>query len=95
MRDWLILCWRLWKLRNTPTWLAARQAVEAIKQHSALQTAATIEPRPSFCPMCGQIPDGDRRMDHARSVACAILKDRVPSRSELDAALALYYWRTK
>jgi len=49
----------------------------------------------TFCPRCGQIPDGDRRMEEARERFFARWKGAAPKRSELDFALAWAYFRRK
>ncbi len=86
--------WKLWKLRNSRLWTAARHAVHAVIAQRELQAATKLEQQPSYCPLCGQIPDGDRRMDHARRIALEILPEQ-PRRSDLDFALAFYYWQSK
>lgn len=92
---WGAIAWRLWGLRREETWRAACQAVNTVQAQLDLRNAAQLEENARFCPMCGQIPDGDRRMDHARSTALEILRNKKVRRSELDAAISLYYFVTK
>ncbi len=87
----LQLAWRLWKLQINGTWTAARSAVDAVMAKTDLQYAAHKEPHIKFCPSCGQIPDGDRRMDHARMLAIEHLHGKPYRRFELDAAISLHY----
>lgn len=82
---------RLWGLRESRTWVAANSAVKAVMSDRRLFSAAQTEPHISFCPRCGQIPDGDRRMEEAREIAISILKKDV-KRRDLDLALAFHYW---
>jgi hypothetical protein len=82
---------RLWGLRESRTWVAANSAVKAVMADRNLTNAAQGEPYTSFCPRCGQIPDGDRRMEEAREIALSVLKKDV-KRRDLDLALAFHYW---
>lgn len=82
---------RLWGLRESRTWVAANSAVKAVMADRHLMNAAQGEPYTSFCPRCGQIPDGDRRMEEAREIALSILKKDV-KRRDLDLALTFHYW---
>lgn len=86
---------RLWRLAKSPVWKAAKAAVRAVRDDEPLQGVAVHEEKTSFCPRCGQVPDGDRRMDEARERALAQLPDAVLHRSDLDFAIAWHYWRTK
>ena len=87
----LKLAWKLWHLNRTGIWKAAESAVGAVMKQADLSYAAELEPETRFCPMCGQIPDGDRRMDHARKIVCEILGDKPFRRHEIDAAIGLHY----
>lgn len=87
----LKLLFRLWGLRDSRTWVTARNAVKTVMADRNLTNAAQSEPYTSFCPRCGQIPDGDRRMEEAREIALSILKKDV-KRRDLDLALAFHYW---
>jgi len=94
MRSFLIflkLAYKLWKLDHDGIWDAAGHAVSSIMAQNDLAYAAEKEPRTRFCPMCGQIPDGDRRMDHARKIVCEILAGKTLRRNEIDAAISLHY----
>lgn len=79
-------------MRQTKLGWAAGQAVSTVMAQREINYAAQLEPEVSYCFACGQVPDGDRRMDHARRIALEILAPRVqPKRYELDAALAIEY----
>ncbi len=86
---------RLYRLRNSATWVAAAHAVDSVMSQKELTYAAQREPQAIFCPMCGQVPDGDRRMDHARKIAMEILRGKPVRRHELDASIALCYFARK
>ena len=60
--------WRLWQLQRQPLWEAAAKSVDQILTHDQLNACARREERTAYCPRCGQIPDGDRRMDEAREL---------------------------
>ena len=95
MREWLRFCWRFWRMRQTHVWEKAARAVEEVLRHDGLQQAAAAQDCVTFCPRCGQIPDGDRRMEEARERFFAGWKGEPPKRSELDFALAWEYFRRK
>ena len=76
-------------------WQKAALAVEEVLGHDRLQQAAAQQDCVTFCPRCGQIPDGDRRMEEARERFLVSWKGAVPKRSELDFALAWAYFRKK
>ncbi len=88
------VAWRLTKPMNTAVWAAAEKAVQAVQEHRELQSASKVQEQVRYCPSCGQIPDGDRRMDHARQLALELLAEQ-PRRSELDFAISFYVWRSK
>lgn len=93
---WFRFAFKLLYLPATPLWRAAGHAAAAVMECGEAQRAARFEERTSFCPRCGQLPDGDRRMDEAREVFAAIWGTRKPpKRSELDFALACAYFRRK
>ncbi len=93
---WFRFVFKLVRLLSTPVWRAADHAVAAVMECGEVQRAVRFEERTAFCPRCGQIPDGDRRMDEARDVFEAIWKPReLPRRHELDFALACAYFRRK
>ena len=95
MREWMRFCWRFWRMRQTHVWEKAALAVEEVLGHDGLQQAAAQQDCVTFCPRCGQIPDGDRRMEEARERFLASWKGAAPKRSELDFALAWEYFRRK
>jgi len=95
VREWMRFCWRFWRMRQTHVWEKAARAVEEVLRHDVLQHAATAQDCVTFCPRCGQIPDGDRRMEEARERFFARWKGAAPKRSELDFALAWAYFRRK
>lgn len=82
------------RLRKEPLWGAAERAVNRVAEYRLLQEAAVKEPMISFCPRCGQLPDGDRRMEEARTMVVAEL-GFAPPRSDLDFALAWHYWKRR
>ena len=88
------LFWKASGLASSPVGLAARRAVEHIAKDRKLQDAAGIEATTSYCPRCGQLPSGDRRMEEARELAITDL-GYSPKRSDLDFALAVHYYRMK
>ena len=92
---WFRFAFKLLRLLDTPLWRAADRAVAAVMQHHELHKACRNEERTSFCPRCGQMPDGDRRMEEAREFFLAAWKGDLPRRSELDFALAWAYFRRK
>jgi hypothetical protein len=95
VREWMRFCWRFWRMRQTHVWEKAALAVEEVLGHDGLQQAAAQQDCVTFCPRCGQIPDGDRRMEEARERFLASWKGAAPKRSELDFALAWEYFRRK
>jgi len=90
---WFRCAFKLARLLDSPLWRAADKAVLQVMQHYELQKACKNEERVSFCPRCGQMPDGDRRMEEAREFLHAAWKGDLPKRSELDFALAWAYFR--
>jgi len=66
-----------------------------VVRHHQLHKACQGEEQTSFCPRCGQLPDGDRRMEEAREIFLAEWRGAMPKRSELDFALAWAYFRRK
>lgn len=96
MIAWLRFVFKLLRLLGTPVWRTAGHAAAAVMECGDAQRAARFEERTTYCPRCGQIPDGDRRMDEAREVFQAIWGTRPPpKRSEVDFALAWAYFRRK
>ena len=93
--NWSRFVFKLVRLLDTPLWRAAERAVLRVMQDHELQKACKNEDRTSFCPRCGQIPDGDRRMEEARESFLAEWRSAIPKRSELDFALAWAYFRRK
>lgn len=83
--------WRFQELRNAAFWRTAKSAVESVKDHRLLNEVSVVTERTPFCPRCGQVPDGDRRMDEARELAAAKLWKVPVKRSELDFALSYWY----
>jgi len=81
----------LWKLEGTEVWWAAGAAVRQVAKDKRLSTTSRYHPTTSFCPRCGQLPDGDRRFEEAREQAMKLLTNQ-PPRHHLDAALALHYY---
>ena len=92
---WFYVLRKLWWFRHSKVSAAATTAVASVLTQKNLIQAAEHEEAPKFCPMCGQIPDGDRRMDHARAIAMEILKGENVKRSDLDLAISFEYWRKK
>jgi len=86
---------KLLRLLDMPLWRVADGAVVQVMQHHELHKACKNEERTSFCPRCGQMPDGDRRMEEARENFLVAWKGDSPKRSELDFALAWAYFRRK
>ena len=93
--DWLRFARKFLRLFATPLWRAADSAVLHVLQSEHLQHAAKLSETTSFCPRCGQLPDGDRRMDEAREHFALKWRGALPKRSELDFALAWAYFRRK
>jgi len=93
--DWFRFTVKLVRLLDTPLWRAANGAVVQVMLNHELQKACKNEERTSFCPRCGQMPDGDRRVEEARELFLAAWKGTSPRRSELDFALAWAYFRRK
>lgn len=92
MIAFLRFCWRLWHLRDSLVWTTAEQAVKAVMNDRALNAAAQAEAHISFCPRCGQRPDGDRRMEEAREMVMTALNGLEVNRRDVDFALAFHYW---
>jgi hypothetical protein len=93
--NWLRFAFKFLRLLDTSVWRGADRAVLQVLQHHELQQAAKIEETTSFCPRCGQHPEGDRRMDEAREAFFAAWQGGPLKRSELDFALAWAYFRRK
>ena len=91
---WLRMARAVFRLWNSPVWSAARRAVKGVAQDRALHAAAQAEPNVSYCPRCGQLPDGDRRFEEAREMTLACLGEQ-PKRRDLDFALAFHYWSSR
>jgi len=93
--EWLRFAFKFVRLLDTPLWRTADRAVLQVMRHHELQKASRNEERITFCPRCGQMPDGDRRMEEAREKFLAEWRRATPKRSELDFALAWAYFRRK
>ena len=93
--EWFRFVFKLVRLLDTPVWRVADRAVVQVMQHHELHKACKNEELISFCPRCGQMPDGDRRMEKARENFLTLWKGDMPRRSELDFALAWAYFRRK
>ena len=93
--DWFRCAFKLVRLINSPLWRAADRAVMQVVRLHQLQKACQGEEQTSFCPRCGQLPDGDRRMEEAREIFLADWRGATPRRSEVDFALAWAYFRRK
>ena len=93
--SWFRFVFKLLRLLDTPLWRVADRAAVQVMQHHELHKACKNEERTSFCPRCGQMPDGDRRMEEARENFIAMWQGDPPKRSELDFALAWAYFRRK
>lgn len=74
-------------------WAEASRAVSHIMSHKPLNEVAQNEERTAFCPRCGQLTDGDRRMDEAREILNSWTYGF--KRSEVDFALAFHYFTKK
>ena len=92
---WIRFAFKFARMLGTPLWRAADAAVQEVVRDHALHHASRREERTSFCPRCGQIPDGDRRMEEAREIFLASWKGMPVRRSELDFALAWAYCKRK
>jgi hypothetical protein len=92
---WFRCVFKLVRLLDTPLWRVANAAVVQVMQHHELHKVCKNEERTSFCPRCGQMPDGDRRMEEARENFLAMWNGATPKRSELDFALAWAYFHHK
>jgi hypothetical protein len=93
--DWFRFVFKLLRLLDTPLWRVAGRAVVQVMQYHELHKACRNEEMTSFCPRCGQRPDGDRRMEEAREHFFSEWRGAPPKRSELDFALAWAYFRRK
>ena len=94
----IVLLARFIVLRNSRLWRVTREAVERVRKHEHIQKAAEIEEITAFCPRCGQIPDGDRRMEAAREIAVELMKAagyKRLRRSHLDFAIVYHFWAGK
>jgi hypothetical protein len=92
---WFRFAFKFTRLLDTPLWHVANRAVVQVMLHHELHKACKNEELVSFCPRCGQLPDGDRRMEEAREHFLEIWNGDAPKRSELDFALAWAYFRRK
>ena len=93
--EWFRFAFKFARLLDTPLWRAANRAVLQVMAHHELEKVCGNEERTTFCPRCGQMPDGDRRMEEAREVLLTEWIGAIPRRSELDFALAWAYFRRK
>src|SRR5262252_145692 len=91
-REWFRFAFKFVRLLDTPLWREADRAVLQVMQHHELQKVSRNEERVTFCPRCGQMPDGDRRMEEAREIFLAGWQGAIPKRSEVDFALAWAYF---
>lgn len=92
---WFRFVFKLVRLLDTPLWRVADRAVVQVMCDHELQKTCKNEEHTSYCPRCGQMPDGDRRMEEARELFFKMWKGDIPKRSELDVALAWAYFRRK
>lgn len=92
---WFRFAFKFVRLLDTPLWRAADRAVLRVMLHHELQKVSKNEEQITFCPRCGQMPDGDRRIEEAREFFLADWRGAIPKRSELDFALAWAYFRRK
>lgn len=69
----------------------AEAAVIAIAADKGLRSVAENEPVTSFCPRCGQLPSGDRRMEEAREIFFRDNKKNFKM-SDVNFALELSRW---
>ena len=95
MISWLRFAFKFARLVDSPLWQAAERAALRVMAHHELQKASGNEEKITFCPRCGQMPDGDRRMEEAREIFLGTWPGAAPKRSELDFALAWAYFRRK
>ena len=93
--EWFRCVFKLLRLLDTPLWRVAGRAVVQVMQYHELHKVCRNEEMTSFCPRCGQMPDGDRRMEEARENFFSMWQGHPPKRSELDFALAWAYFRRK
>lgn len=93
--EWFRFTFKFVRLLDTPLWRAADRAVLQVMAQHELQKICKNEERTTFCPRCGQMPDGDRRVEEAREVFLTAWRGVIPKRSELDFALAWAYFRRK
>ncbi len=93
--SWFRFVFKFVRLLDTPIWRAADRAVVQVMRDHELQKACKNQEMTSFCPRCGQMPDGDRRMEEAREKFLAAWPGAIPRRSELDFALAWAYFQRK
>jgi len=91
----LRLVFKFLRLTDSPLWREADRAVQRVMAHHELQKASGNQELLSFCPRCGQLPDGDRRMEEARELFLEKWPALPPKRSELDFALAWAYFKRK
>ena len=86
-------------LIKNPVWTASRKSVNVVNSYTLLNEVSQSEPHIPFCPRCGQIPSGDRRMQEAREFTVDILRRSnpqfVPKLSDMDFAIMWHLWRTK
>jgi len=82
---------KIYRLMDSGLWILASKATAKVREDRLLNAVAVTEDRLVFCSRCGQIPDGDRRMDEARQKLMDLVPIDTYSRSEVDAALALSY----
>ena len=95
MIPWIRFAFKFTRLLGTPVWRAAERSVTQVMEHHELQRAGKNEEKTSFCPRCGQLPDGDRRMEEAREIFLESWRGEPIKRSELDFALAWAYFKRK
>lgn len=83
-----------WQRVNKPElWAAAKRAVDQVAGMRDLNEAAKREPMISFCPRCGQTPDGDRRLEEAREL---VMNSGIQApRADVDFAILAHYWLRK
>ena len=76
-------------------WKASDEAVLEVAQDLKLQHATALQGNVSYCPRCGQRPDGDRRFEEARELLFSKIPINTVRRVDADFCLAFAYWRRK
>jgi hypothetical protein len=87
--------WKYKRIIKSPVWNAARISVNNVMAHTMLNEVSKTDPLLRFCPRCGQIPQGDRRMQDAREQVFKILGEIEVKLSDVDFAMMWHLWRNK